>query len=323
MPNRGAANTDNGILIAMTKLDKLYLHEDYVSVGAGLRWGPVFDFLAPEGLTVVGGRVGIVGVPGLILGGGLSTFSGNRGFACDNVKQFQVVIAGGKVVEASQDSNSDLFWALKGGSNNFGIVTRFDLYTYFDSNIYTGLQSLDMKHWDEVAVAINNFITLRSDDSIADKMAIAPKLQWVVNQTPEILLHLTSTLLPAPNDGWSDRKGSGLVVPPGLVDFADLPFNKNASTDMYTTTLSESLKTISIPSGLRYELRVVSFRSSAQILIALRKVFEEEFAPVFANVQGFSGVMEIQPITKRNIRQGYARGGNTLGITEDRAPMIC
>ncbi|KAH7377417.1 hypothetical protein BKA64DRAFT_648901 [Cadophora sp. MPI-SDFR-AT-0126] len=313
MPNRGAANIDDGILIAMTKLDELSFQEDYVSVGAGLRWGPVFDFLATRGLAVVGGRVGIVGVPGLILGCGLSTFSGNRGFACDNVKQIQIVTAGGRVVDASQDSNSDLFWALKGGSNNFGIVTRFDLYTYSDSNIYTALQSLEMKHWDEVAAAINNFITLSSEDSIADKMAIAPKLQWVVNQTPEILLPLTSTLLPAPNDGWSNKKGPGLVLPPGLVDFADLPFTKNASTGMYTTTISENLKKISIASGLRYELRVMSFRSSVEILIALRKVFEEEFASVFADVLGFSGVMEIQPITKRNIRQGYARGGNALG----------
>lgn len=90
MPHRSAANINNGVLIANTKLDDLSLHDGYVSVGAGLRWGAVFDYLETEGLAVVGGRVADVGVAGLILGGGLSTFSGKRGFACDNVKAFQV-----------------------------------------------------------------------------------------------------------------------------------------------------------------------------------------------------------------------------------------
>lgn len=90
MPARGAANIKDGILLATTRLDQLSLHDGYVSVGAGWKWGAVFDFLEPEGLAVVGGRVADVGVSGLTLGCGLSTYSGKRGFACDNVKTFQV-----------------------------------------------------------------------------------------------------------------------------------------------------------------------------------------------------------------------------------------
>lgn len=70
MPARGAANIKDGILLATTRLDQLSLHDGYVSVGAGLKWGEVFDFLEPEGLAVVGGRVADVGVSGLTLGCG-------------------------------------------------------------------------------------------------------------------------------------------------------------------------------------------------------------------------------------------------------------
>lgn len=56
---------------------------------------------------------------------------------------------------------------------------------------------------------------------------------------------------------------------------------------------------------------------------ATRIIFEEEFAEIFQDVVGFSGVLEYQPITKHNIAQGYTHGGNAMGITEDRAPMIC
>lgn len=90
MASRGASNIDDGILLATTRLNQLSLHPGYVSVGSGLRWGAVFEFLEPHGLAVVGGRVAEVGVAGLTLGGGLSSFSGKRGFVCDNVKNFQV-----------------------------------------------------------------------------------------------------------------------------------------------------------------------------------------------------------------------------------------
>lgn len=75
-PNSGASNIEKGVLMAMTKLDELSLHSDSVSVGAGLRWKDVFNFLAPDSLTVVGGRAGAVGVAGLTTGCGLSTRRG-------------------------------------------------------------------------------------------------------------------------------------------------------------------------------------------------------------------------------------------------------
>lgn len=70
--------------------------------------------------------------------GGISYFSARKGFACDNVVNYEVVLASGEVVNANATANADLWVALKGGSNNFGIVTRFDLKAFAQGNFWGG-----------------------------------------------------------------------------------------------------------------------------------------------------------------------------------------
>lgn len=128
-----SSNIDNGIVIDLVRLNGLQLSADksIISVGPGNRWTAVAEFLDPEGLAVVGGRVGDIGVSGLTLGGGISWFSGKYGWACDNVHEYEVVLADGSVVEANVDQNADLYKALRGGGGpNFGIVTRFDFEVF-------------------------------------------------------------------------------------------------------------------------------------------------------------------------------------------------
>ncbi|TEY25961.1 hypothetical protein BOTCAL_1250g00010 [Botryotinia calthae] len=96
----------NGILISTTSLDSLTVSSDnsIASIEPGLGWGAVI----PQ-----------VGVGGLILGGGLSHFSAQYGLAADNVKTFEFVLASGEIVNTNAETNSDPFWALKGGGPNF------------------------------------------------------------------------------------------------------------------------------------------------------------------------------------------------------------
>lgn len=83
---------DSGVLLSSSNLTALSLSSDQsvVSVGPGNRWRDVYAYLKPSGLAAVGGRVGHVGVPGLLLGGGISFFSSEYGFASDNVAMYQV-----------------------------------------------------------------------------------------------------------------------------------------------------------------------------------------------------------------------------------------
>ena len=101
-------------------------------------WADVYSYLEPYGLAAAGGRLGPVGVPGLLLAGGINFFGNQVGFGCDTVVNYEVVLANGTIVEANRTSHSDLFWALKGGSSNFGLVTRFDMETIQSTKVWAG-----------------------------------------------------------------------------------------------------------------------------------------------------------------------------------------
>lgn len=91
-----------------------------------------------QGLAIPGGRVATISAGGLITGGGILFFSGRSGFICDNVINYELVLPYGKVVNVNS-SNPDLFKALKGGSNNFGVVTRFDIESFESGPFWDGL----------------------------------------------------------------------------------------------------------------------------------------------------------------------------------------
>ncbi|KAK8104772.1 uncharacterized protein PG998_011805 [Apiospora kogelbergensis] len=127
----GASSIQEGITISFANLNGIALNGDksIASVGAGNIWGEVFEFLATSDRTVVGGRLFNIGVGGLTTGGGISYFSPRYGWACDNVESFDVVTASGILVRASAQEFPDLYWALRGGGNNFGLVVNFHLKT--------------------------------------------------------------------------------------------------------------------------------------------------------------------------------------------------
>jgi hypothetical protein len=129
-------------------------------LGAGMRWGAVYGWLAPHGLGIAGGRFGDVGVPGLLLGGGINWVGSQYGWAFNNIRNYEVVLASGAIVNANSSSHSDLFWALKGGSSNFGIVTRFDIATYEVTDIYGGLAEYVYTpgNYDQYVHAVANYL---------------------------------------------------------------------------------------------------------------------------------------------------------------------
>ncbi|KAF1956731.1 FAD-binding domain-containing protein [Byssothecium circinans] len=136
MPIPGAATINStGVQISSTNLKTLKLSEDKqtMSIGPGPRWGDVFEYLDGTNVTVVGGRLPPVGVPGLLLGGGISYFSNAHGLSATNgkIRAYEVVLADGTIATVTADCEySDLYWALQGGGNSFGLVTRFDLKTF-------------------------------------------------------------------------------------------------------------------------------------------------------------------------------------------------
>jgi FAD/FMN-containing dehydrogenase len=123
----GTAVCDDGILIDLSAMRAVSVDpaERTAHVQGGALWGDVDHETQAHGLATTGGIVSHTGVAGLTLGGGIGFLMRKHGLAVDNVVEAEVITAGGDIVRASAEDHPDLFWALRGGGGNFGVVTSF------------------------------------------------------------------------------------------------------------------------------------------------------------------------------------------------------
>lgn len=113
------ASSDGGVVIDLSKLNKVTVAEDKtsVTVQGGALWGDVYEVTAREGIDVVGSSLWFIGVGGYTLGGGHSPLSGKYGLAIDNLLSATVVLSDGRIVETNNAEEPDLFWAIRGASS--------------------------------------------------------------------------------------------------------------------------------------------------------------------------------------------------------------
>ena len=125
----GTAVVDDGLVIDLSPMRGVHIHaaERTVHVQGGATWGDVDRVTAPLGLAAPGGVVSETGVAGLALSGGVSHQRRRDGMTVDNLVSADVVLADGRQVRASAAEHPDLYWALRGGGGNFGVVTAFEL----------------------------------------------------------------------------------------------------------------------------------------------------------------------------------------------------
>ncbi|KAJ7659191.1 FAD-binding domain-containing protein [Mycena polygramma] len=138
----GWNSISDGVLISFAHMTNASYNPstDTVTVQPGVHWGQAADAIEAQGVSVIGGRAADVGT-GLLLGGGISFTSPLFGWSADALKEMDVVLVSGKLVTATAtNAYSDLFRALKGGANRFGIVTRYEIYA-----AHTGTK--DDKRW--------------------------------------------------------------------------------------------------------------------------------------------------------------------------------
>ncbi|CAG8970919.1 hypothetical protein HYALB_00000898 [Hymenoscyphus albidus] len=157
-PNKGFSSTDGAVLISFKDWNKSVLKGDggLADVSPGARWENVISDLEDRGRAVVGGRIGDVGV-GLLLGGGLSFLSTQYGLACDSGVNYEVVLANSTIVNANENENSDLFWALKGGGNQFGIITKYTMKTFPISQTWGGVRTYSFLNADKLLAATSDW----------------------------------------------------------------------------------------------------------------------------------------------------------------------
>lgn len=138
----GNAVCDDGIMIDLALMSSVRVNLDKrtVRVGPGARLGDLDHETAPFGLVAPAGVVSITGVAGLALGGGFGYLCRKYGLTIDNLRSVDLVTAQGNLVHASEEEHPDLFWGIRGGSGNFGIVTSFEFDLHELVEVLAGLR---------------------------------------------------------------------------------------------------------------------------------------------------------------------------------------
>jgi FAD/FMN-containing dehydrogenase len=136
----GSAVADDAMMIDLSLMTGVHVDAKArtARVQGGATWGIYDRECQVHGLASTGGVISTTGVGGLTLGGGLGWLMGKYGLTIDNLVSADVVTADGRLVTASEDENPDLFWALRGGSGNFGVVTSFEFRLHPVGPVITG-----------------------------------------------------------------------------------------------------------------------------------------------------------------------------------------
>jgi FAD/FMN-containing dehydrogenase len=137
----GFGTNDGGVVIDLRLLDSVEVVDGgwhVVRIGGGATWGQVADALAPHKLAISSGDTRNVGVGGLTLSGGLGWKLRKYGLALDSLVGVEVVTADGEVVTADAEENPELFWAVRGGGGNFGVVTAFEFAAHKTGAVFHG-----------------------------------------------------------------------------------------------------------------------------------------------------------------------------------------
>lgn len=175
----GLASCDGGLVVDLSRMKGIHVDPTArtVRVEGGCTWGDVDHATHAFGLATPSGFISTTGVGGLTLGGGIGYLSRTLGLTIDNLLGVELVLADGSVVSANADEHPDLFWAVRGGGGNFGVITSFLFKLHPISTVYGG------------------------------------PMFWPIEQAPDILPFWRDFILDAPEDinGWF----AFVTVPPG------------------------------------------------------------------------------------------------------------
>ena len=182
----GTSIAEDGLTLDMSQMRDIAVDPEarIAHVGPGCLLGDVDRATQEHGLATVLGFISEVGVAGLTLGGGLGYLARRFGWTADNLEEVEIVTADGEIRTAGRDEHADLFWAIRGGGGNFGVVTRFSLRLHeVGPTVFGGLIAWPFERADEILRAYRA-ITAESPRELAVWMVLlhAPPLPFVPSE---------------------------------------------------------------------------------------------------------------------------------------------
>lgn len=301
----GASNSGGGVTIDLRGLNSVELSEDHstVSVGGGTTWDLIYNKLDALSLSVAGGRVAGVGVSGLTLGGGISYFGPRHGWTCNQATSFEVVLADGSIVQASAEENSDLWRGLRGGANNFGIVTRMELVTFEQGPLWSILSISPTTILDQQASIYGKLMSPENYDKNASFLT-----GWAYSGAAggKVALHQLVYTEP-PN---------GTETPPFYKDVLDLPTIPNIGSPAIVanvSTIAQNSVALNPKQASRYLMATTTFVPTEAMIRETYAAFDASLVQV-QNLTGIMWALNIEPLPP----QIYARGAsdNSLGLQD-------
>ena len=157
----GFGTADDALVVDLGRMKGIRVNPAAKTVRAegGCTWGDFNHATHAFGLATTGGIISTTGIAGLTLGGGIGYLTRGAGLSLDNLRSADVVLADGSFVTASEAENPDLFWALRGGGGNFGIVTNFEYRLHPIKNIVGGPMFFEVEDARDVMRAYDSYIT--------------------------------------------------------------------------------------------------------------------------------------------------------------------
>ncbi|PYH90414.1 FAD-binding domain-containing protein [Aspergillus ellipticus CBS 707.79] len=303
--NVGAANIEPGVTIDLSLMNRTTYNPSTgtASIQAGARWGSVYETLQPDNVTVPGGRTWPIGVGGYLTGGGISFYIGRVGIACDSIENYEVVLASGEIVNVNRHSSSDLFKALKGGSNNFGIVTTFDMAALPVGDIWGGEIVHNISHTLQYISAATEFT-----DNIPSDPSAAWLGYFIYNSNMGQTIISSTMVYTRP-----------VARPAAFNMFYQIP---NITDTLKFTTIVNKTKDIDVP--YRFTGQTGTYLNRAEVMLEAVKILSKQIRIAKSLAQGkdFRILLVFQPWVPLFWKDSKARGGNVLGLERFHHNMI-
>ncbi|GAC1665020.1 MAG: FAD-binding oxidoreductase [Candidatus Dormibacteraceae bacterium] len=178
----GFGTCDGGVVIDLSRMRSVRVDPAKQTARAegGATWGDFNAATHAFGLATTGGIISTTGVAGLTLGGGIGYLARGFGLSCDNLVSADVVTADGRFLIASEKENADLFWALRGGGGNFGVVTTLEFRVHPVKDIYGGPMFFELKHIRDILAFYREYIADAPEQmGVFPAFQIAPPLPFI------------------------------------------------------------------------------------------------------------------------------------------------